>query len=277
MARWISRRVSQGAAASAFAAALAVSTGCGVAPSGGSEKVERTAQADSTGFTVSLTRCVESIGVGLVPTASARAYVPAKYVLVGDGQPVTPLVVRTSRCEAISVAGREPERGAVAQVGAVIVPPDFTGDIDNYTFFYFTTSEALASSLSAAGVDARHVADIDYDYDRDFDTTPDGDDTAFAVRVPARAEPGFALAGTVSPSYSPSGSFLANWWQDGASGTVKMSTDVPVIDIGGASLTMTTDPGDALGQLFGAGTVAFPVLQQFNLFRDATLTVSVAP
>ena len=52
----------------------------------------------SPDFAVEFSDCVESIGVTLVPTASARAYVPNQFILAGEGQPVTPLVVRTARC-----------------------------------------------------------------------------------------------------------------------------------------------------------------------------------
>ena len=44
----------------------------------------------SSGFAVDFTDCVESIGVTLVSTASARVHVPNQFVLAGEGQPVTP-------------------------------------------------------------------------------------------------------------------------------------------------------------------------------------------
>ena len=37
---------------------------------------------------VAFSDCVESIGVTLVPTASARVYVPHQFSLAGEGQPV---------------------------------------------------------------------------------------------------------------------------------------------------------------------------------------------
>jgi hypothetical protein len=87
----------------------------------------------SANFPVEFTDCVESIGVTLVPTALARACVPAQFILVGEGQPVTPLVVRTASCRGISVSGHEPKAGEIVHIGLVIVPPDGTGDINNYT------------------------------------------------------------------------------------------------------------------------------------------------
>ena len=68
----------------------------------------------SANFPVEFTDCVESIGVTLVPTASARAYVPNQFILAGDGQPVTPLVVRTARCVGIAVDGHRARPGELS-------------------------------------------------------------------------------------------------------------------------------------------------------------------
>src|SRR6185369_301636 len=80
------------------------------------------ANVDQT-FAVEFTNCVESIGVGLIPTVEAQALIPAEFHLVGEGQPVTPIVVRTARCGGIAVNGRSAKAGSVVQIGAVIVPP----------------------------------------------------------------------------------------------------------------------------------------------------------
>jgi hypothetical protein len=39
----------------------------------------------------------------------------------------------------------------------VIVPPDFTGDINNYTLFYYTSDAKLAHHLTKLGVNIQHV------------------------------------------------------------------------------------------------------------------------
>jgi len=223
----------------------------------------------SPNFPVEFTDCVESIGVTLVPTALARGYVPAQFILVGEGQPVTPLVVRTARCGGISVNGSWPEAGEIVQIGLVIVPPDGSGDINNYTLWYYSSDASLAKQLRKTGVSAQHSPTIDYDYSAD-------DNTLF-VCVPRPGSPRLALFGAVQPSSSPAGSFLANWWQQTEAGNVKMSTNVPVINIGGADLTLTTDPNGPLGQLIGGGSTGFPLLQQFNTFTDAHMQVSIVP
>jgi hypothetical protein len=222
---------------------------------------------DSAGdFAVEFSDCVESIGVTLVPTDRARAYLPAPFILVGEGQPVTPLVVRTARCRGVAVNGHAPKTGEIVQIGLVIVPPDGTGDINNYTLWYDSSDARLATQLGKLGVSAELVATMVYDFD--------ADGHSLFVRVSRPGSPGLALFGTVQPSPDPAGSFLANWWQQTSAGNVKMSTSVPVINIGGADLTLATDPDGPLGQLIGGGSTGFVVLQQFNTFASAHMEVS---
>lgn len=218
----------------------------------------------STDFQVGFTNCIESIGVGLAPTANVRALVPAEFILAGDGQPVTPLVVRTARC-AVSVNGNGASVGEIVQIGAVIVPPDGTGDINNYTILYYTSDLRLALRLLLAGVNAQFVPNIDYRH---------GNDNSFSVRVPLPGIPRLLVSGGVTPSPLAAGSFVANWWQKTPRGKVKMSTNVPVIKIGSANLTLATNPNGLLGQLIGGETLGFPIIQQFNTFAAAQMNVT---
>src|SRR5947209_2945649 len=110
------------------------------------------AAAPAPGFDVKFTGCVESIGVDLVPTEVAQAMVPEGFVLAGAGTPVTPIVVRTARCGGIEVAGGRSQPGVVVQVGLIIVPPDFSGDVNIYTLWYYTTDERLARHLRGLGM-----------------------------------------------------------------------------------------------------------------------------
>src|SRR5215813_294000 len=207
--------------------------------------------------------CVESIGVGLVPTENVRGLVPTSFLLAGEGQPVTPLVVRTARCAGIAVDGDKVRPGEIVQIGAVIVPPDGTGDINNYTIWYYTSDIDLALRLRFAGVNAQFVPTIDYDY------VASGN--SLNVRVPLPGMPRLQLSGTVTPSSIPAGSFTANWWQQTEDGKVKMTTVVPDIRIGAANLTLTTNLHSALAQLIGGETIGFPIIQQFNTVASAQL------
>lgn len=221
-------------------------------------------------FSVELSNCVESIGVGLTSTDTARGLVPSDVVLVGEGTPVTPVVVRTAHCEGISVDGCNAEAGSIVQLGFVIVPPDFTGDINNYTVAYYTSHKELAKRLGKLGVDAQKVKKLSYSLVGN----------ALSVTVPKPGDPKLALGGTVTPSSTPVGSFLANWWFDGEHGRVKMATNVPTIAIGTADLAFAQPVAPELTELgFGSGSPAgdFPVLQQFNGFASAELNAAIVP
>jgi hypothetical protein len=229
-----------------------------------------TAAPPGADVSVDFRDCVESIGVTLVSTDEARASVPPGFVLAGEGGPVTPAVVRTSRCQGISVDGAREKAGAIVQIGLVLVPPDFTGDINNYTLWYYTSDAKLAQALKRAGVDAQHVPTLAYAY---VPQAP-GDVDPLAVVVPKPGRPELAVGGNVTASDAPAGSFQANWWAQSESARVKMETDVPVIFIGNADLTLLTNPSNAIGQLFGGGSVGFPILQQFNTFAHAHMSVN---
>src|SRR5262249_17931543 len=81
------------------------------------------------------------------------------------GPPVTPPGVRTADCGGIAVEGRRPRAGSIVQIGVVIVPPDGTGDINNYTLWYYTSDARLANGLQRLGVDAQQVPTLDYAFD----------------------------------------------------------------------------------------------------------------
>lgn len=53
-----------------------------------------------------------------------------------------------------------------------------------------------------------------------------------------------------------------------------MQTSVPVIKIGGANLTLQTNPNGALGRLIGGATLGFPIIQKFNTFAAAQMNVN---
>lgn len=211
-------------------------------------------------FNVEFTNCVESIGVGLVPTASVQPLLPSGFHVVGEGQPVTPIVVRTSDCGGIAVDGKRARAGSVVQIGAVIVPPDFTGDINNYTLWYYTSDTRLGKYLEKLGIDAQRVPTIDYAYESGV----------LHVNVDQLGSPRLRLDGNVVESSTPAGSFNANWWVKIGERTVKMDTLVPEIFIGSASLMLTTDANSMLGP-----TLSFPVLEQFNTFPAARMKVTV--
>src|SRR5437868_3101699 len=134
---------------------LGVSTAVWFLSTGGAS-----AWAADSPFSVEFSGCVESIGVGLVPTAVARTLVPAEFHLAGESQPVTPFVARTSRCDSIAVDGDRAKAGTIVQLGIVIVPPQPGAAIDTYALWYYTSDAKLAHALQKLGIDAQHVPTI---------------------------------------------------------------------------------------------------------------------
>jgi hypothetical protein len=161
-------------------------------------------------FGVEFSDCVESIGVGLAPTANVVALTPPDYIPVGLGTPMSHIVVRTADCAGIAVDGHKPKPGSVVQIGAVMVSPEVgVGDINNYTFWFYPTDERLAHRLQDLGLSAQHVATIRYDLDPDQAGIPND----LAVTAHRPGEPRFTLEGAVVPSEIPTGSFQALWWR----------------------------------------------------------------
>ena len=224
-------------------------------------------------FGVEFSSCLESIGVGLAPIDNVVALTPSDFIPVGLGTPVSPIVVRTAACD-IAIDGHKSKAGTIVQIGAVIVPPEpGVGDINNYTFWYYTTDEKLARRLQDLGVSAQHVATIRYN----LDPGEAGVSNDLSVIVRRPGDPRFTVEGTVVPLETPTGSFEALWWQKTSFGNIRMDTKVPVIAISSADLMLETDPANALGGLIGGSTLGFPIIQQFNIFATAHMDVTAAP
>src|SRR6218665_3894986 len=85
------------------------------------------------GFQVQLQNCTEFIGVASLPLAKLQPRVPAGYTLIEGPPGLGSLVVRTSECKNSSVDGGPTENLKIAQIGVLVLPPDGTGDINNYT------------------------------------------------------------------------------------------------------------------------------------------------
>ena len=192
-----------------------------------------------------------------------------EFLLAGEGGPVTPIVVRTARCDGIAVDGGQASAGTIVQIGVVIVPPDFTGDINNYTLWYYTSNLELAVRLKGRRPCA--VCSVA----RLFLRPGAGGPGSLHVAVGSPGEPPLRLDGIVMVSDAPAGSFEANWWVKANRRTVKMDTVVPEIFIGGADLLLTARSQSQLGRLIGGDTLGFPVLQQFNTFATARMDVGV--
>ena len=222
--------------------------------------------ASLPGSRMTLSNCIEGVGMTMVATDAARTLVPAPFRLVGEDDSATPLVVLAVRGE-IALGEHQPTTGIIAQIGLVIVPPDGTGDINVFTCWYYTSHAELARHLRHQGIDGQHVPHMNYTYG------PNGVDAGFRVVVGQPGQPLFSIDGSVQQPREQI-RFVANWWASSQGGSVKMTTRIPEAFVGEASLTLTTDLYSALGQLVGAASADFSVLQRFNAFAHAEFSIA---
>ena len=233
--------------------------------------VSATLHADNNhGFTATLKNCTELIGFGPVAYAPARALVPSAYTVVPIG-PSAGLVVRASRCDAISVDHSNEKPAIVAQVGVAVVPLDGTGDINNYTLLYSTNNERLWVGLLEAGLPAVLDPALAYEF------TPDasGHGEVYTAVSPI-AQPSWFLTGAADPPPPGGAPVVANWWFNGFRGTIKMATSIPSISYGAATFSLHTSKNSILGNLIGGNTDAnFVLFNARGAFTTGTLAVTV--
>jgi hypothetical protein len=258
-------------AALAFCLVPVLSLGC-AAPISSPEGVAEASQADhSDPLTVDSSGCREVANVGLAPTANLRPLVPAQFSLAGGTSETTPFVVRTVRCDSVSVDGDKGRPTLLVQIGAVILPPDGDGDINNYTLYYDTDNAHLAEGLAHRGVPARLVPQLE----ESLALNPDGSGD-YRFVVPPPFGPALVFAGPVgAPSTTPI-PFTANWWATSDQGTVKMASDYPELFYNGNSVSLTLPESSALAGTLDASTVSsWPALALFDNFPSAHMVVTV--
>jgi len=224
--------------------------------------------ASSPGFGVSFADCTEFAGIGFVPAANARALVPASYALAGNSENAIS-VVRVAQCGAVSVDGKPPMPGTVAHVGVTVEARDASADINNYTLWFATNLGVLHGKLQALGVGSQNDQSLSYVFQPGGPTAG-----SLAVGVSPAQGPGYQLSGDVIVPSSAPVPFVATWWADTNQGSVKMRTEFPQIEFSGASMTLTTGPGSQLAALIGGTTMSFAILNSYNAFDTAALTVS---
>jgi hypothetical protein len=220
--------------------------------------------------------CTEFVGTGQAPLARAQRFEPATFPIAiqnlsGAGDTAT-LVVRAAQCKSVKVDNGPAEAGTLTQYGIVVVPPDGTGDINNYTIGYATTSRRLAQRLERLGLP------VSIDEDLACGVTPNSPGAAGILFV--ESSPGdaasFFLHGPVSdPAPGSFFPFVANWWYESKKGRMKMATAIPSIGFGASTVRFYTRLDSNLG--FLAGTNQFGPFTGFNIrgiFATARMTVS---
>jgi len=218
---------------------------------------------------VAFSGCTEFAGIGLVPAANARALVPAAYELAGDAQNAV-IVVRVADCDGISVEGKKPKPGTVAQVGITVAPIDETASINNYTLWFATNFGPLHAKLRSNGV----ASELDSNLAYSFVPGSPGQRALTIAATPPKG-PAYSVTGSAFVPTAAPVPFIATWWAETAQGAVQMRTEFPEIRFADATMTLTTPPSSALADLVGAPTLTFAILDSHNAFATAALTIDV--
>jgi hypothetical protein len=256
--------------------------GCSAAaPGPDSEGVETSKDALGTGLgtgtvNVDFTNCTEYAGFVPVPLANAEPFVPAGYEVALASPGEANAIVRVAHCASVVIDGAATGAGTVAQLGVNIVPPDGTGDINNYTVWYDTDGFALSQALRQAGIAAA------FDPVLFYDRMPSSDGQTARVVIANGVDPAppFIIDSTVliPTSATQPIDFTANWWQTNGSATAVMASDFPNILFGAESTGVTIEviPGTRLAQLLGADSGTFVGLSVSNVIPVGHMHVGPA-
>jgi hypothetical protein len=194
------------------------------------------------GFFADFADCTEFAGVGPVDFAKASALVPSVFttLLVGS---TGGIVVRATNCKGLSVDGGRKFPTAISQIGIEIVPPDGTGDINNFTILYVSDNLELVNAFRRARVPALYDPTLTYQFT--YDAT--GKAGELYVEVQAAGLPAYFLSGTETDPTAPGSDFKANWWYATSRVVVKQASDFPAIAFGTPSVTFHTNRDSDLG------------------------------
>jgi hypothetical protein len=279
-----SRIVGIGLAALALMACSAGAEGTGTDTADKSDTATTATSTNATTETDSLTvakpgkpldvyfaNCNEYAGFVTIPEANAAPFVPAPYKVATSGGTAN-FIARLASCQTVSINGGPSHPGIVEQLGVNIVPPDGTGDINNYTGWYDTNSAELASALRASGINALYDPLLVYE----VKGNPFGGEAH--VTIGSALLPTFLIDSDVE---TPTAStqpipYLANWWQNGA----VMKSDYPVIWFGpfdSPGVVIKTLPHTALASLLGGTSATFSTnLSVFDHIEYGTMHVGPA-
>jgi hypothetical protein len=224
---------------------------------------------------VDFENCTEYAGFVPVPIANAAPFLPAGFALALGAPGEANAIVRVAHCASVIVEGKATGPGTVAQLGVNIVPPDGTGDINNYTVWYDTDGVELAAGLRQAGIAAALDGTLFYD------RLPNpGGATARIIIANVEPAPPFVIdsVALIPTSATQAIDFTANWWQTNAGATAVMASDFPNILFGAESTGVTIEvvPGTPLAKLLGTESATFVGLSVSNVIPTGHMHVGPA-
>jgi len=229
-------------------------------------------QGPGVGFTVDFSQCTEFAGVGPVSFAKASASVPSVFSALTVGA-TGGIVVRATSCSGVKVNGGFSIPTNISQIGVEIVPPDGTGDINNYTLIYASNNAELVLAFNLAGVPA--VFDPTLVYEFTYDSTGKAG-TLYAEVEGLGLPPYFIFGPETDPAPNTAQDFKANWWYANSNEKVKQASDFPNISFGTSSVGLYTDKTSMLGQLIGGNSdTNFGFLPLRGVYPTAHMVVTV--
>jgi len=228
----------------------------------------------STDFSVDFKDCSEFAGEGPVSLAAARPLVPAGFTINGADSGTANIVVRATSCRSVTVNGQDPQPTNLSQIGINLVPPDGTGDINNYTLVYVSNNPLLVANFIAAGLPAHFDPLLSYEY-----SAPANADGNLYVAVAAPGlQPYFIYGPETAPPPDSATDFLANWWYaPGRNRKMRQQSNFPAISFGTSSVSLYTAADSALGKLIGGNTFSnYSVLALRGVYPSAHMDVTTS-
>jgi hypothetical protein len=248
-------------------ALLVLSGGCGADPDADVSTQSLVPEARAS-LLADFAGCAETIGLTSVPASNVRARVPKRFTLANDDESASPLLVRTAHCDQLRLAGRAAGAVTIVQIGALIVSPDGSGDVNSYLFWYDTDNARLAVALRALGLPVEPNGNVIFE-----EAAAENLATRVHVQIDWPSSPQLSILGLGSGPFESLSPFEVNWWFDGQR-AVLMHTHFPTVLVEQAALTMNTPRAGALGRLMGSGSTSFPVRHEFNRIADAHMQVT---
>ncbi|MBB6145882.1 hypothetical protein HNQ77_003852 [Silvibacterium bohemicum] len=227
-----------------------------------------------TDFTVDFTNCSEFAGEGPISLAAAAPLVPKGFAVAGAESGAANIVIRATNCASVKVNSRNPQPTTISQIGINIVPPDGTGDINNYTLVYVSDNPYLIEAFLAAGLPARFDSQLTYEYT----APPNGNGNLYVAAGAWDLTPYFIYGPEAAPPPNSAEPFLANWWY-APRGDSKMlqQTLLPNISFGTSSVTFYTSADSLLGKLIGGNTFSnFSVLALRGVYPSGHMDVTTS-
>jgi hypothetical protein len=230
-------------------------------------------ESNPPGFSVDFSHCTEFAGVGPVDFARASSLVQPAFTTLPAGS-TAGIVVRATSCSGVKVNGGLSIPTVISQIGIEIVPPDGTGDINNFTLVYVTDNPQLALAFNGVGLPALFDPALTYEFT--YDST--GMSGELYVEAEGLGLPAYFLTGTESDPTTAGFDFKANWWYHGFAGIIKQASDFPNIAFGAANVSFHTSRNSVLGKLIGGNTDAdFHFLPVRGVYASAHMDVTVTP